>query len=144
MPNGLFRAGKNSRVTVESTNLTKSKWDLTLRGDDIDTTNFESGGVGQGTIGIADVEWNFGGLWNAAEDDLVDPPGLFPRDNLGAIFFYTNLLDNIFWELPINRVLSSRNGAEVRQGVTFETSGKLNGAPFTLPGGGIWSETNND
>lgn len=140
MPNGLFRAGKNSRVQIEAENLNKAKWDVNLHGDDIDTTNFESGGVDQGLIGIVGAEWNVGGLWDASLNNLVDPPGLYPRDNLGTVNLYANLIDDIFWSFPENRVLSSKNGAEVRQAVTFESSGKTNGGPFALPGGGLSSE----
>lgn len=144
MPVGLFRAGKNSRVIVEDAILNKSKWHTDIHGDDIDDTNFESGGVDQGLIGITGVSWDIGGLWDAGANNFEDPPGLYPRDNLGAINLYENLSDNVFWDLPINRVLSSKNGAEVRQAVTFESSGKLNGGPFFLPGGTEWSNINND
>lgn len=134
MPAILARAGKGSRVVVESTILRKSKWDVDFKGDDIDITNFESSGIDEGTIGIVGLDWNIGGLWDASSNQLADPPGLFPRDNLGAILLYENLTDAIFWNLLTNRVLSSKNGAEVRQAVTFETSGKINGATFYAPG----------
>lgn len=133
-PVGSFRAAKGSRVVVESSILNKSKWDVDLKGDDIDTTNFESEGIDQGTCGILSIDWNIGGLWDAAVNDLDDPPGLFPRDDLGEVDLYTNVLDATFWALPQNRVLSSKNGAEVRQAVTFDTSGKLNGSGAEAPG----------
>lgn len=144
MPNGDFRAGKNARVSVNGVPLNKAKWEVDLKGDDIDSTNFESGGVDQGLIGIVGIDWSFGGLWDAVEDDLSGPPALYPRDNLLNLNFYENVLDNVFWSLPINRILSSKNGAEVRQAVNFETSGKLNGSAvnglLTLPGGLVWDE----
>lgn len=135
-PVGHFRAGKGSRVQVESTNLTKSKWDIDYHGDDLDTTNFESLGFDQGTIGVIGIDFSFGGNWDAQANNLTDPPGLFPRDNLGTVNLYENQTDNIFWNLtPTNRILSSKNGAEVRGLVTFESNGKTNGSGFVLPTG---------
>lgn len=135
---GQFYAGKNSRVSVEDVILNKSKWDLDIHGDDIDTTNFECGGVDQGLIGITGIDWNIGGLWDGGDNNLSDPPGLYPRDDLGTVLLYENLTGDTFWELPNNRVLSSKNGAEVRQAVTFESSGKINGGPFYMPGDIEW------
>ena len=140
---GLFRSGKNAAVSVEDVILRKSKWDVDLKGDDLDTTNFESAGVDEGIIGIAGVDWNVGGLWDSNGIQLSDPPGLFPRDDLGAVLLYINTTDAFFWNFPANRVLSSKNGAEVRQAVTFESSGKINGGPFYMPGNIEWqTETN--
>lgn len=135
-PVGHFRAAKGSRVIVESTTLNKSKWDLDIHGDDLDTTNFECGGIDQGTIGIIGIDWTIGGNWDSSANNYADPPGLFPRDNLGAVVLYENVADAIFWNLtPTNRVLSSKNGAEVRGLVTLEASGKINGSGYSAPTG---------
>lgn len=131
---GEFRSGKNSRVIFEGVTLNKSKWDLELKGDDIDTTNFESEGIDQGVIGIVSVDWNIGGLWDSEADSLADPPGLYPRDDADSLLLYVNLADDLNWTLDNNRVLSSKNGAEIKQAVTFDTSGKLQGGPFYMPG----------
>lgn len=131
---GAFRAGKNSRVVVEATNLTAANWRVTRRGDDLDTTNFESAGQEQGLIGVEVSDWSLGGDWDSAQNRFTDPPGLFPRDDLGEIQFYTNLADADFHNITDNRVLSAENGAEVRGKVTFSASGKSQGAGATLPG----------
>lgn len=139
---GLFRSGKNAYSTVENVVLRKSKWDVDLKGDDLDGTNFDSGGVDEGFIGIVGIDWNLGGLWDSSLDALADPPGLYPRDNLGTVILGINASDAYYWNLPANRVLSSKNGAEVRQAVTFDSSGKINGGPFYMPGDIPWvSET---
>lgn len=134
---GHFRAGKGSRVIVEAVVLNKSAWDLTFQGDDLDTSTFEGGGFDQGTIGIQGVDWNMGANWDASANNLTDPPGLYPRDDLGDVKFYTNLADAIFWDLSSNRVLSSKNGAEVKGLVTFSSTGKMNGASLTKPTGNV-------
>lgn len=136
-PVGHFRAAKNARVIIEATTLKKSVWDLTLRGDDLDTTTFESSGVEQGTIGIVGIDWSCGANWDAQANNLTDPPGLYPRDDLGDVKLYENTTDNTFWDLPQNRVLSSKNGAEVRGLVTFSSECKLNGPGYSLPTGSV-------
>lgn len=132
---GKFRAGKGSRVSVLNTALNKSVWDLTIQGDDLDTVTFECGGVDQGEIGITGIDWNMGANWDAGKNNLDSPPGLYPRSDLGLVQFYENLADNVSWSLPNNRVLSSKNGAEARGLVTFNTSGKINGPGFSMPTG---------
>lgn len=137
---GHQRAGKNSRVQVVATNLRMANWRTTARGDDLDTTNMESSGHEQGTIGTDVEEWELGGDWDAQQNAFDSPPGLFPRDDLGAIKFYLNVSDNVFHSLATNRVLSSENGAEVKGKVTFRSSGKSQGCALSgtsLPTGSV-------
>lgn len=128
------RAGKNSRVSVNSTTLYMDSWSVTEQGDDLDATTFESGGAEEGIIGIFSVQWSFSGSWDAGRNSYDDPPGLYPRNDLSALRLYENLSDNIGWYFSTARVLSSRNGAQVRQKVTFEASGKNQGT-YTRPTG---------
>lgn len=134
---GKFRAAKNSRVKVNGTNLNKSVWDLTLKGDDLDTTTFESGGWEQGTIGINSIDFSYGANWDAGANNLDNPPGLYPRDDGPDHKFYENTTDNVFWDLPLVRILSAKNGAEVRGLVSFSTEGKMNGTGASLPTGSV-------
>lgn len=136
-PVGHFRAAKGSRITIVGTPMRKSVWDLTLRGDDLDDTTFESSGIEQGTIGIVAIDWSMGTNWDASANNLDSPPGLYPRDDLGDVKFYMNLSDNVFWDLPQNRVLSSKCGAEVKGLVSFSTDGKLNGPGQSFPTGSV-------
>lgn len=124
---GKFRAAKNARVKVGNTNLNMATWDTTLHGDDIDLVHFECGGADQGTVGIIGLDYNLGGNWDAGRNAYDSPPGLYPRDDLASLAFYENVADNVFFSVPIARVLSARNGAQVRQAVTFQASGKSNG-----------------
>lgn len=130
---GSMRAAKGSRVSVGGTPLTKSEWDVTYRGDDLDTTNFESGGVEQGLIGVLGADWNAGGDWDAARPAFGVIPGMYPREDLANLQLYTNVSDGHAWAFPLARVISARNGAQVRQKVTLSGSGKGQGN-FSLPG----------
>lgn len=124
---GKQRAGKNSRVQIVATNLRMANWRCTTRGDDLDTTNFESAGADQGTIGVEVSEWTCGGDWDAGINHYDSPPGLYPRDDLGAMKFYENVSDNVAHNISMNRVISAENGAEVRGKVTFSATGKSQG-----------------
>ena len=136
---GKQRAGKNSRTTVVATNLKTNSWKVTWRADDLDTTNFESAGAEQGTIGPIGTDWTLSGDWDAGVNWYDSPPGLYPRDDLGAITIYENLADNIGHSLPTNRVISAENGAEVRGKVTFSATGKAQGVTKAvgLPTGSV-------
>ena len=139
---GKQRAGKNSRVQVVATNLRMANWKTTRKGDDLDTTNFESGGEEQGTIGVTVTEWTLGGDWDASVNAFDSPPGLYPRDDLGTVKFFENVTDNVGYTITANRVISAENGADVKQKVTFSANGKsqgtVGGVPVTtLPTGSV-------
>lgn len=134
---GYQRSGKNSRVVVGGTTLNQSRFDVTLNGDDLDTTNFESGGYGEGILGIQECDASFGGDWDAGDNPIDangDPPGLYPRDDLADLQLYQNVTDATYWDFGYFRIRSARNGSEVRGKVSFECSGKSQGI-FVLPTG---------
>ena len=133
---GKQRAGKGSRVQVTAINLNMVEWTFEAKGDDLDTTNFESAGNEQGTIGIIVADFQVRGDWDAGRNPYDSPPGIYPRDDLSALKFYENVTDNIFHSVSIARLLSTRNGSQVRGKVTFEFSGKSNSG-FTLATGSI-------
>lgn len=133
---GKQRSAKGSRISVGNVNLNLAEWDATHRGDDLDTTNFESGGVEQGTIGIEVVEYDLKGDWDAGRNPFDSPPGLYPRDDLLTVRLYENVSDNCFWAFPTSRVISARNSAQIRGKVVFEASCKSNGT-FTKPTGSV-------
>jgi hypothetical protein len=124
---GKQRAAKNSRVQVGATNLRHASWRLTWRGDDLDTTNFESAGNEQGTIGVIVGDWQTSGDWDASLPAYADPPGLYPRDDLGQMKFFENTSDGVAHTVAASRVLSAENGAEIRGKVSFSASGKSQG-----------------
>lgn len=131
---GHKRSGKNARVSVGGTPLNHATYNVTWRGDDLDTTDFEDGGVETGIIGVEVAEWECGGDWDAGTNALDDPPGLYPRDDLEDLAFFTSQSDGVFTGIDVARVLSSRNGAQVRGKVTFTANGKSNG-DWTPPTG---------
>lgn len=135
---GKQRAGKGSRITVGTgnTRLNHTKWSVNSKADDLDTVNFESLGLDEGIAGVLGCELAFGGAWDAGLNVLVDPPGLYPRDDLPSLRFYENVTDAQSWLFTYARLRSANNGAEVRGLVTFDCSGMSQGA-FTSPTGQV-------
>jgi hypothetical protein len=129
---GAARSGKGSRISANGTNLNQSEWNTDFKGDDLDTTVFESQGYDEGTIGIEGVDWDFKGRWDAIQNFYNSPPGIFPQDQYPNLIFYESVSDNVFWLVTLARILSAKNGATVRGLVTFESSGKSNGS-FVIP-----------
>lgn len=135
---GHQRAGKNSRWIVAGTTIRAKSWSVTWRGDDLDTTNMESQGEEQGTIGVNVREWQGAFDWDAQQNAYDSPPGLYPRDDLGLVKMYESVSDNVFWSIATNRVLSAANSAEVKGLVQFNASGKSNGpGAATAPTGSV-------
>ncbi len=137
---GKMRAAKNSRVIYTAVTLRRASWKATAKADDLDTTNFESGGHEQGTIGVDSIEWSLGGDWDASINEFDDAPGLYPRDDGGSLKLFTNVSDNVFWLIAATRVLSSENGADIKGKVTFAASGKSQGVALhgtSLPTGSV-------
>ncbi len=135
-PVGKARSGKGGRVTINAVALYLKEWNVDYKGDDLDTTNFESQGFDQGTIGIIGCDWDSKGDWQAGANFYDNPPGIYPRDDLKTVLLYENVADNVFWNFPWNRVLSAKNGNPVRGLVSFEWSSKTNGM-FAAPTGSV-------
>lgn len=139
---GKQRAAKTSRVGVGSQFLTFASWEANMQGEDFVTVNFESYNVAaaetydEGILGKVWVDYRFGGDWDAGTNPLGSPPGLFVRDDLASVDFFTSRLDAINWAFPFLRVRGSTNGGEIAGKVTFNTSGKSQG-PFTFPTGSV-------
>lgn len=129
---GHQRSGKNARIKCGANGdaLRNNTWNVNETADMLDTVNFESGEFDEGVTGIRAAEWSMRGAWDNSRKQIGDPPGIYPRDDLVSLIFYTNTSDNVSWTFPFARVRSATNGAEVRGLVTFEGSG-MNQGTFT-------------
>lgn len=141
---GKQRATKTSRVLVGTQALTFASWSATVRGEDIDTINFESYNIVQGhtydegILGMLGCDIAFGGDWDAGTNPLGSPPGLYPRDDLANLYFYTSRLDVIFWTFAYARLRGAVNSAAdpSRGKVVFNCTGKNQGV-FLWPTGSV-------
>src|SRR5262245_30363426 len=114
---GKMRSGKGSRISVGGQNLNLAEFTVERRGDDLDTVNFECEGEDQGIIGILSTDISARGDWDAGANPVDSPPGIYPRDDLANVKFFTNTSDGVFWGFDFMRVLSARNSSQVRQKV---------------------------
>jgi len=139
------RAAKSSAIEVDGSKLAFANWQASISAIDLDTTNFQSydatNGMSyeEGILGVIGCAGNFGGDWDAHDNPidftgLVTPPGLYPRDDLPDVFFYTSVVDNVFFEFPYMRIRESQTGAQIKALVTFSCSYKNQGI-FDFPTG---------
>jgi len=126
-----FRAGKAGKVDVNATAMTSTRWTTTLDADALETTNFEGNGKYSGLVGIESLSWEIGTLWDAGQNPLTDPPGLFMRDDGTNMKLYTNVTDNKYWNMPTWLCNNARMENTVRGLVMFTATGKAQD-DFTL------------
>lgn len=135
---GYQRAGKTSRILVSGLPLTYASWRVSMSSTKLDTMNFESYNVatgesfGEGLHDGLEAGLTGGGDWDAHAAPYGDPPGLYVRDDLPNLLYYTSRIDNVGWVFPLAQIISSENGAEVKGKVTFSFAGNSQG-PFLLP-----------
>lgn len=131
-----FRAGKSGRTQVTGATMANQSWTTALNADELDTSNFESGGKKSWLIGLQWLEWTIGTLWNAQQNPLGDPPGLYVRDNGTNMKLYENQTDNLFWSMPNWMCSSSKMDCTVSGLVMFNASGKAQ-EDFVLLSGSV-------
>jgi len=143
------RASKSSRISIGGTALAYTSWVVNVTGDDIVTNNFEDFDLAteqaynEGILGFIGCAGDFGGNWDAHlnPEDLTGatPPGLYPRDDLTGVEFYTSIIDAITpWSFPFMRIRTSSTGADCSgaNAVTF-TCGYMNQGIFAFPSGSV-------
>jgi hypothetical protein len=127
---GKQRAAKTSRVNVQGVDLAFASWGVKWTGEDLKTTNFLSTlnvapfrCFDEGILGPEECALDFGGDWDAGNTPTGNPPGLFPRDDLGPVVFFQSRGDAGSWAYPLMRVRAANSGGEIRGKVPFTTSG---------------------
>lgn len=139
---GTQRAAKTSRVQVASQNLTFASWEANDTVGEALTTNFESYNstddetYEEGIRGVRSCSARFGGAWDAAVGarPTVNPPGLYPRDNLASVNLITSRTDGIQWAFPYLRIRGTTNSGAVEGLVLFNVTDAKNQGRFTSPG----------
>ncbi len=135
---GYQRAGKTSRIIANGSPLAYASWSVKQSSQDLDTMNMESWNVAaqetftEGLHDGMDAAIDGGGSWDAHAAPYGVIPGIYVRDDLPQLLFYTSRIDNVFWTFPYARLRSTAVGADVKALVTFTFSGNNQG-PFTTP-----------
>ncbi len=133
---GIQRSGKTSALSADSVTMAMSKWNCTEEGDDLDTVNFDSLGLGEGILGIQRLRYTAGGAWDAGVNSIDNPPGIYVRDDLPNLILSLNVSDATAYEMPYARVRSATVGTDVKGLVTFDWAGMSQGI-YALPTGSV-------
>lgn len=133
---GIQRSGKTSALLADSVTMAMSKWNVTEEGDDLDTVNFESEGLGEGILGIQRLRYTAGGAWDAGVNSIDSPPGIYVRDDLPNLNLVLNTTDSTFYYMPYARVRSATVGTDVKGLVTFDWAGMSQGI-YGVPSGSV-------
>ncbi len=132
-----FRAGKNSRARVDGDNLALDNWACRETGDYLKTDNFESNGFRTGLIGFKGLDADISGSWDANDNPLDDPPGLFVRDDGETANLYTNVTDNKFYDFAGGWVCPNSDVSTTADGLVLFKSTIKSDANYTLPHGSV-------
>lgn len=143
---GSQRAAKTSRIITDGETLAFASWNARVEGEDLPTENFTSWDAtaeqayNEGILGFLGCTGDFGGDWDASMNPIdytaQTPPGLYPRDDLPQTFFYTSIVDDVYFQFPYLRIRTSEVGANVKELVTF-SCGYMNQGPFDFPTGSV-------
>lgn len=143
---GNFRAGKGGRIKWGAASfLFMASWGVDESGIDLPTTNFESfttalGTTGsgggrnftQGLIGPETAACKITGLWNAAQNPFLSPPGIYVREDGPQALMAMNRVDNDFYQFIATRVMKSSVKCDVNGLVTFDFD-FMNQGPYVRP-----------
>ncbi len=145
---GQFRSGKGGRVKVGSTFMTMNEYSVAESGQDLDTTNFEcftlaygnTGNTGrsfsQGLIGVETAQCQTSGLWNAAQNPFVSPPGIYLREDGPATLLSPNRVDNNYYNFLATKINACGIQCSITGLVTFNWS-YTNQGPYVRPIGNM-------
>lgn len=131
-----FFSAKNAKVRLGAgaTVLTAKSWTVTSEADELDTTNFESGGYTEVIGGIKKLTVQIEIDWDSAANPFDSPRSIIPGSTISTVKLYVNDTTGPYWSIPTLFIRSVSNPAEVRQTVRVSINGTGSGS-YTLPTG---------
>jgi hypothetical protein len=131
-------AAKTSSVQVNVVSLAFASWEANVTAQDLNTVNFTSYDLNFGSQGLNEsfdeglhgpitCDIGFGGDYDINHNPLGQPPGLYVRDDLGALRLLPAITAADYWNFPYMRIRQSRSSGEVNGKVLFSCSGKNQG-----------------
>jgi hypothetical protein len=119
---------KNARVSVipygggASSDLIATKWTVEVRADEIDITNFESGGFTDYLTSYVDAMGTVDGFWDKANNaPFAGPPSILVGDQ-PALTLYMHTENLNYYRFPVVIILSSTTDVSVRDVVRYNFS----------------------
>jgi hypothetical protein len=137
-----FYSAKNARVQINGSNLFAMRWTITAKTDDLDVTNFESGGFGIYFGGIMDADITFDAVWDSVQDPFANPPTIQPAAILGngqtgagaTVKFFLDWINlGVFWSFSGILVTSVTQDTDVRGFIKFSVAAKNATGAYTMP-----------
>lgn len=137
-------SARKARVTIGGTNLLATKWTVEIKSDEIDVTNFESGGFADYMTTYVDAMVTVDAFYDPANNPHGDPPNILTGNILEDVELWTKttiVAEN--FSFPLLLVLSCTVDAAVRDAVRISFTGRNKG-PFVYPGSITFSGVDED
>jgi hypothetical protein len=137
-----FFSAKNARVQINGANLFAMRWTITVKTDDLDVTNFETGGFGTYFGGIIDADITCDAVWDSVQDPFNNPPAIQPAVILGngqvgagaTVKFFLDFVNlGVFWSFAGILITSVTQDTDVRGFIKYSFSAKNAGGQFLMP-----------
>jgi hypothetical protein len=124
-------SAKNARVKINGTFYKAMKWAVKVKVDEVDISNFETGGYADYTSGLLEAEISVEGFYDSGNPPY---PNLTPGSILSNVLLYVDFVNipGSFWSFPSVLVFDTDNDAEARGTVKFSFRGKNKGT-FSFP-----------
>jgi len=132
---------KNARVEVGTpfSTLEATKWTVEARADEIDVTNFESGGYTDYLTSYIDANGTVDAFWDKSTNvPFADPPLVLPGNQLAVrLHLHKNTVD-AYYDFPVAIILSSSVDAAVRDVIRYNFTFRNKGY-FVYPGATLFN-----
>lgn len=131
---------KNSRVQLNGANTYyATKWTVDIKADEIDVTNFESGGFTEYITAYVDSNISVDSIWNAAVNDFTAAGQI----NTGRVItnlklFLSTAAGAPCFTFPSAIIISVTPDASVRDAMRYSFTARNQGS-FSYPGGLVFN-----
>jgi len=128
-------SSKNARVRIDGTNFAATKWSVDVKADEIDITNFETGGFKDYLTSYVEAMISIDLFYDTTSGPF--DTNLLSVGSQPVILLYTQRdTAQEFFSFPASIVLSANVSAEVRDAVRVSVTARNKGA-FLYPGNAV-------
>jgi len=128
-------SSKNARVRIDSTNFAATKWSVDVKADEIDITNFETGGFKDYLTSYVEAMISIDLFYDTTNGPF--DTNLLSVGSQPAILLFTQRdTAQEFFSFPASIILSANVSAEVRDAVRVSVTARNKGA-FLYPGNAV-------
>lgn len=124
--------GKLGKVTVGTTDLCVTSWEVNEEAEDHDTTCTDGTGKNSNLAGSVGCTANVKANFDMDASPFVDPPNIVAGATVILKCYVGDPASNKLWNFPTFNIMTVKNVSEVKGLVTYEFSGKSKGT-YTRP-----------